>query len=37
VDRCLELPDRFTLDDVVQALRGHVLARARLDGTYEIQ
>lgn len=34
-DQRLDLPDRFTLDDVLSAMTGHVLARARLDGTYE--
>ena len=28
---------RFTLDDVINAIAGHVIARARLDGTYEIR
>lgn len=37
VDRRLELGDKFSLDDVVHALDGHVIARARLDGTYEIE
>lgn len=37
VDRRLELPARFGLDDAVAAMTGHVLARARLDGTYEIR
>jgi Raf kinase inhibitor-like YbhB/YbcL family protein len=36
VDRPLDLPDKFTLADAVGAMAGHVLARARLDGTYEI-
>lgn len=31
-----ELPDAFTLDDAIKAMAGHVIARARLDGTYEI-
>ena len=31
-----ELPDAFTLADALHALAGHVIARARLDGTYEI-
>ncbi|MEY9849120.1 YbhB/YbcL family Raf kinase inhibitor-like protein [Streptacidiphilus sp. MAP5-3] len=37
VDRALELSDGFGLDDVLAALAGHVLGRARLDGTYEIR
>ncbi len=36
LDRRLVLPERFTLDDAVEAMAGHVLGRARLDGTYEI-
>jgi len=32
-----ELPDTFTLTDVVHAMTEHVIARARLDGTYEIR
>ena len=35
VDRRLELPDTFALADAVDAMAGHVVARARLDGTYE--
>ena len=31
------LPDGFTLDDVIGAITGHVIGRARLDGTYEIR
>ncbi|WP_034272005.1 YbhB/YbcL family Raf kinase inhibitor-like protein [Actinospica robiniae] len=37
VDQALELPASFTLDQVVAAIAGHVLGRARLDGTYEIR
>lgn len=32
-----ELPDTFTLTDALDAMTGHVIARARLDGTYEIR
>ncbi|HEX3617991.1 MAG TPA: YbhB/YbcL family Raf kinase inhibitor-like protein [Solirubrobacteraceae bacterium] len=32
-----ELPDKFTLTDALHAMAGHVIARARLDGTYEIR
>lgn len=32
----IDLPDLFTLDDAIRAMAGHVIARARLDGTYEI-
>ena len=35
VDRRLDLPASFGLEDVVRAMSGHVIARARLDGTYE--
>lgn len=35
VDRVLDLPESFGLDDAVRALRGHVVGRARLDGLYE--
>lgn len=37
VDRRLELPDSFTLAQALDAMAGHVLARGRLDGTYEIR
>lgn len=32
----LGLPKDFKLDDAVRAMTGHVIARARLDGTYEV-
>jgi Raf kinase inhibitor-like YbhB/YbcL family protein len=32
-----DLPDKFTLADALHAMAGHVIARARLDGTYEIR
>ena len=35
VDRPLSLASGFALVDVVHAMRGHVIARARLDGIYE--
>jgi Raf kinase inhibitor-like YbhB/YbcL family protein len=35
LDAPLALGDRFGLDDVIRAMPGHVLGRARLDGTYE--
>lgn len=35
LDYQLDLPDKFTLDDALHAMTGHVIARARLDGTYE--
>jgi phosphatidylethanolamine-binding protein (PEBP) family uncharacterized protein len=31
-----DLPDKFTLADALHAIAGHVIARARLDGTYEV-
>jgi Raf kinase inhibitor-like YbhB/YbcL family protein len=37
LDERINLPDTFTLDDVIHAITGHVIARARLDGTYEIR
>jgi Raf kinase inhibitor-like YbhB/YbcL family protein len=30
-----DLPEKFSLADAVNAMTGHVIARARLDGTYE--
>jgi Raf kinase inhibitor-like YbhB/YbcL family protein len=32
-----DLPDKFTLADALEAMTGHVIARARLDGTYEVR
>ena len=32
-----DLPNRFSLHDALDAITGHVIGRARLDGTYEIQ
>jgi hypothetical protein len=37
VDRAPGLAAGFTLDDVIAAIKGHVIGRARLDGTYEIR
>lgn len=37
LDRRPEPSDGFTLADVLDAMRGHVIARARLDGTYEVR
>ena len=37
LDSQVDLPDKFTLGDALHAMAGHVVARARLDGTYEIQ
>lgn len=37
LDQRVDLPDAYTLDDALQALAGHVIGRARLDGTYEIR
>ncbi|MGV9351948.1 YbhB/YbcL family Raf kinase inhibitor-like protein [Streptomyces misionensis] len=36
LSRATGLPDGFSLDQMLTALAGHVLGRARLDGTYEI-
>ena len=37
LDQALVLPDAFTLDNALAAIKGHVIGRARLDGTYEIR
>jgi Raf kinase inhibitor-like YbhB/YbcL family protein len=37
LDQAPDLPASFTLDDVLAAIKGHVIGRARLDGTYEIR
>jgi phosphatidylethanolamine-binding protein (PEBP) family uncharacterized protein len=37
VDQAPALPDSFTLDDVIAAIAGRAIGRARLDGTYEIR
>jgi Raf kinase inhibitor-like YbhB/YbcL family protein len=37
LDRAAALPGGFALDDVIAAVAGHALGRARLDGTYEIR
>jgi hypothetical protein len=37
LDQAPDLPASFTLDDAVAAIQGHVIGRARLDGTYEIR
>ena len=37
LDQALALPDGFTLDSALAAIKGHVIGRARLDGTYEIR
>lgn len=37
LDQHTELRDAFTLDEAVDALAGHVIGRARLDGSYEIR
>jgi Raf kinase inhibitor-like YbhB/YbcL family protein len=37
LDQAPELPDGFTLDQVLAAMEGHVIGRARLDGTYEVR
>jgi hypothetical protein len=35
LDRTPDLPASFTLDQTIAAISGHVIGRARLDGTYE--
>ncbi|MGH3208480.1 MAG: YbhB/YbcL family Raf kinase inhibitor-like protein [Trebonia sp.] len=37
LDQAPGLPARFTLADVIVAIKGHAIGRARLDGTYEIR
>ena len=37
LDQAPALPDDFTLDQAITAIAGHVIGRARLDGTYEIR
>jgi hypothetical protein len=37
LDRAPALPPGFTFDEVTAAIAGHVIGRARLDGTYEIR
>ncbi len=37
LDQAPGLPGRFTLKDVIAASKGHVIGRARLDGSYEIR
>ena len=37
LDQAVALPDGCTLDSVIAAIEGHVIGRARLDGTYEIR
>jgi hypothetical protein len=37
LDQAPALPDGFALDGVIAAIAGHVIGRARLDGTYEIR
>lgn len=37
LDRRLDLPGKFPLADALRAMTGHVIGRARLDGTYEIR
>ena len=37
LDQAPGLPASFTLDEVIAAIAGHAIGRARLDGTYEIR
>lgn len=36
LDERVELSEHFTLGDALAAMAGHVIGRARLDGTYEV-
>jgi Raf kinase inhibitor-like YbhB/YbcL family protein len=37
LEKHVSLPQKFTLSDAVAAMTGHVIGRARLDGTYEVE
>ncbi len=37
LDQAAALPAGFSLDEALGAMAGHVIGRARLDGTYEIR
>jgi Raf kinase inhibitor-like YbhB/YbcL family protein len=37
LDQALTLPEGCALDDVIAAITGHVIGRARLDGIYEVK
>jgi phosphatidylethanolamine-binding protein (PEBP) family uncharacterized protein len=37
LDEVVALADGFSLDSAIAAIKGHVIGRARLDGTYEIR
>lgn len=37
LDEQLDLPEKFTLADTLDAMTGRIIGRARLDGTYEIR
>ena len=37
LDHRPNLPGTFTLTDALRTMTGHVIGRARLDGTYEIR
>jgi len=37
LDHHTQLTEKFTLADALEAMTGHVIGRARLDGTYEIR
>lgn len=36
LDRPVQLGEKFSLDETITEMAGHVIGRARLDGTYEI-
>jgi Raf kinase inhibitor-like YbhB/YbcL family protein len=37
LEQRLDVPDTFGLADVLPAMTGHIVGRARLDGTYEVR
>jgi Raf kinase inhibitor-like YbhB/YbcL family protein len=37
LDRRLDLPDGFSMKQALDAMSGHVIGRARLDGSYEVK
>jgi len=37
LDQAPGLPPGFTLAEVIAAIAGHAVGRARLDGTYEVR
>ena len=37
LDQALDLPEAFTLNQTIDAIKGHVIGRARLDGIFEVR